>query len=461
MDGMKLQVCSPGLVDGRDAILAADLALTGGANQLLIWQVFARRGLGFSADQGEERFRHDNTEAFDLSPFVIKELKIVKHLTPVIVRGETIDVELWAVNHKESDATGVVVTDVLPEGTTFVTGSANHTFDLQGDVMMFDIGALASGDTMKITYQISTDPSLFSERYFKDDVEGDFFWDAVIEDWPVLQWQTQSLVVHSGSIAWGVENIDTTIDQNIVLLEPVFLPGTQPSLSFFHNYETERFFDAGIVQVSDDGGLSWNTPGPEKIVRGEYTGKVPFALFAIPRLKAWHGKSDGWVQTVVDLSEYTGKDVLVRFRFASDGNTSGVGWFIDDIELVNLFSYNSEACISSVEGDAGCAEAPHMGTIVASDMAVSTDDPSEASFDLNVFPNPVRNFVTVDITSEHAQHAEITLVNNAGQMVWNERTNIPAGTYSHSVDTRNLPEGFYFIRVQGERDQAIRKIVVQ
>ena len=68
MDGMKLQPCSPGFVDGRDAILLADQLDNGGANQCLIWKVFARRGLGYSADQGSSFSRSDQTEAFDLPP---------------------------------------------------------------------------------------------------------------------------------------------------------------------------------------------------------------------------------------------------------------------------------------------------------------------------------------------------------------------------------------------------------
>ena len=71
MLGMKLQPCSPGFVDGRDAIIAADVAMNGGANQCLIWQVFARRGLGFSASQGSSNSKTDGTEAFDLPPLCI------------------------------------------------------------------------------------------------------------------------------------------------------------------------------------------------------------------------------------------------------------------------------------------------------------------------------------------------------------------------------------------------------
>jgi len=66
MDGLKFQVCRPGFVDGRNAILTADTALTGGANQCEIWRGFAKRGLGFSANQGSSNNRTDGVEAFDL-----------------------------------------------------------------------------------------------------------------------------------------------------------------------------------------------------------------------------------------------------------------------------------------------------------------------------------------------------------------------------------------------------------
>jgi extracellular elastinolytic metalloproteinase len=66
IDGLKLQACRPGFVDGRDAILLADRQNYEGANQELIWKVFARRGLGYSADQGSNLSRFDQVEAFDL-----------------------------------------------------------------------------------------------------------------------------------------------------------------------------------------------------------------------------------------------------------------------------------------------------------------------------------------------------------------------------------------------------------
>ncbi|KAK8084261.1 fungalysin metallopeptidase [Apiospora hydei] len=49
VDAMALQPCNPNFVQARDAILDADVALTGGANACPIWTAFAKRGLGQGA----------------------------------------------------------------------------------------------------------------------------------------------------------------------------------------------------------------------------------------------------------------------------------------------------------------------------------------------------------------------------------------------------------------------------
>jgi hypothetical protein len=66
VDGMKFQPCSPGFVDGRDGILTADQALTGGANQCAIWRAFAKRGLGAGASQGSSNNVLDGVASFAL-----------------------------------------------------------------------------------------------------------------------------------------------------------------------------------------------------------------------------------------------------------------------------------------------------------------------------------------------------------------------------------------------------------
>ncbi len=68
MDGLKIQPANPSFLDGRNAILLADMALTGGENQLEIWTAFARRGMGYSAWDGGSAAATVVTEAFDLPP---------------------------------------------------------------------------------------------------------------------------------------------------------------------------------------------------------------------------------------------------------------------------------------------------------------------------------------------------------------------------------------------------------
>ncbi|HEX2294512.1 MAG TPA: M36 family metallopeptidase [Actinomycetota bacterium] len=71
VDGMKFAPCEPGFVEARDAIIAADQALTGnaakgvpGRNECLIWRSFARRGLGVNAKQGDFENKADGKNGF-------------------------------------------------------------------------------------------------------------------------------------------------------------------------------------------------------------------------------------------------------------------------------------------------------------------------------------------------------------------------------------------------------------
>jgi extracellular elastinolytic metalloproteinase len=72
LDGCRTQVCNPGFLDGRDALLRADTLTNRAANADLIWAVFARRGMGYSAKQGDVLNSVPQVtgivEAFDVSP---------------------------------------------------------------------------------------------------------------------------------------------------------------------------------------------------------------------------------------------------------------------------------------------------------------------------------------------------------------------------------------------------------
>ncbi|WP_250252707.1 T9SS-dependent M36 family metallopeptidase [Chryseobacterium sp. Marseille-Q3244] len=64
IDGLKLQPCSPTFIDGRDAILKADLLGNGGGDKCMIWKTFAKRGLGVNASAGSKVVANDQVEDF-------------------------------------------------------------------------------------------------------------------------------------------------------------------------------------------------------------------------------------------------------------------------------------------------------------------------------------------------------------------------------------------------------------
>ncbi|MCC5916846.1 MAG: M36 family metallopeptidase [Cryomorphaceae bacterium] len=106
IDGLKYQPCGPGFVDSRDAILKADSIRYNGENQCLIWETFARRGLGYSADQGSPSSRSDGTQAFDIPAYCenvsthdFDEDGVLPKVYPNPASGVfTIDFALWEGN---------------------------------------------------------------------------------------------------------------------------------------------------------------------------------------------------------------------------------------------------------------------------------------------------------------------------------------------------------------------------
>lgn len=65
-NALKLQECNPSFIEGRNAILAADVAATNGADRCMIWKVFAKRGLGIGANAGVKNIITDQVENFDI-----------------------------------------------------------------------------------------------------------------------------------------------------------------------------------------------------------------------------------------------------------------------------------------------------------------------------------------------------------------------------------------------------------
>jgi len=145
MDGLKLQPCRPGFVTGRNAILAADQALTGGEDQCLIWEVFANRGVGLNASQGVALNMEDQVEDFTMPPSTDPSLANCTSLS--INENELKNYKIYPnptsneINIKVSKNFGVVTITMFDiNGRKVVDQKAN----LQGTIKV-NFGSLNSG----------------------------------------------------------------------------------------------------------------------------------------------------------------------------------------------------------------------------------------------------------------------------------------------------------------------------
>jgi hypothetical protein len=113
----------------------------------------------------------------------------------------------------------------------------------------------------------------------------------------------------------------------------------QVRLRFFHVFNFEPGFDGGVLEISTDGGASWQDLGSRAIVGG-YDGSVSAASRnPLGNRVAWssRGKPGVFSEVVINLDEFAGQRIKLQFRAGFDEAT-GVrqgfsGWFIDDIRI--------------------------------------------------------------------------------------------------------------------------------
>lgn len=473
-DGMKLQGCSPGFVRGRNGILAADEAVFNGENQCMIWDVFAKRGLGFYADEGSTDDRNDNEENFDVFPSCIKEVKMTKEMTEVIDAGNDIKVKLKVTNDKEEEVTGTIITDVIPEGASYKQGSANVEAEVEGSNLVLNIGTISSLSEKEVKYELTTNIDK-SGSLLTDDFESG---SSQLTGFPIknglVEWRLTDIDAFKGSRSQFIPNDTTELDQGLVSIQSLRVEGENPTLSFRHMYDTEYFFDGGIVEVSTDGGFQFDYLPNDLFLTGGYDTELDYFTFALPNTDGFTGDSEGWKVSYIDLSDYIGQDVLIRFRFGCDdapirpdpdNNTRRVnaipepntGWFIDNFEIVDLtFLDGNTAVVTTNEGDR--AEAGDI-TAVNTEFSTPTNELA-VQHNFLVFPNPTQGRVYVNFTSELLGRGDLQLLDIQGRLVKSESITI-RNYNSNILDVNGVPAGIYMVKVQTEGYILTEKLIIE
>jgi hypothetical protein len=157
------------------------------------------------------------------------------------------------------------------------------------------------------------------------------------------QWVTQTGVRDTIPNAAFAPDNDGTADS--FLRSPVIAlsPGAA-QLSFRHWYNTELWFDGGVLEVSINGGAftdivtaggSFGSNGYNDWIETGYGSPIAGR-------DAWTGNSGGFVTTVVNLpAAAVSRNVQFQWRMASDESLAEVGWYVD---TVKVFGVQSVCC---------------------------------------------------------------------------------------------------------------------
>jgi hypothetical protein len=344
LDGMKLQPANPSFLDARDAILAADQANFGGAYSAHIWLAFARRGMGFSADDGGSANSVSVTEAFDL---------------PATSQG---DIQLDQEFYEDGDLVEVTLRDVdlvdNPTATVTIESSSGDVEPLtlsslglgvfSGTIQL--VGGPASSDGLlqatinqqiEVTYNDADNgtgnAATVSDSAFVlnvvelfdfdfSDAAGNGFAEGFTTTGSNNQWHLStgrgSDSGHSADDSFYFGAAETASgggsyldNAQGVLLSPLLdlTAASAPlTLSFNHFLDTEAGFDNASLTV---------------VAGGSRTTLLSVFGNSLPV------QTGGFVNQQLDLSAFAGQQINLEFEFDSDGSITNEGWYIDDIRL--------------------------------------------------------------------------------------------------------------------------------
>lgn len=275
-----------------------------------------------------------------------------------------------------------------------------------------------SGDEIEFVVELDNGQYVISDTINKIFIEGE---ETVVltEDgqtanaWEVNGlWATtnSSFVSGPSSITDSpIGNYDDNETNVITLMDQVDLGlAKQATLSFYTRWDIEAGFDFVQILASKDG-VNYEA------LCGDYTkNAVQSEVINEP---IYDGVQNDWVLEVMDLSDYLGEQISLRFVLRSDGYVTGDGFYFDDLKVE-----------------------------IVGETSSNTNLPNLVS-NLEVFPNPFQESfnLKLDLLS-NAKNINVRLVNSLGELVDEvKRSTLPIGNHQMSIGHSDITEGIYYL----------------
>lgn len=374
IEALKMTACEPSFINMRDAIFAANQSLYGSADEELLWEVFARRGLGVGAQAG-------GTASFEIPTARI--IKTVDKESALI--GETLTYTLTVKNNTSQSLSQVVITDQISSNLSVSPGQISNGGTRIGNTITWPAISMSAGASVVRTFSGTITATEGTTATFQDPVEGLSTAFVPLGQWILDGGQTNPAT--GSTTAWFHPSLPLLSESSLLLNLEITAPHNQ--LVFYQWHDMEGGVDGGVVEIRNGG--SWNELGG-RIIEFPYNGfmydalptpiGVPIPFSPLSGRSGYTGYSGGWKRTVIDLSGYSGAQTI-RFRYGADestdtGSCDGPGgpcggWYLDDFALMDIHSILNEACVSSAQGYGSCDDVGQVGTIYAEEGALPVE----------------------------------------------------------------------------------------
>ena len=479
LEGLKIQPASGSFADQRDAILAADALLfpsetrCGGSKHFkMIWEGFAKRGLGFQEDGnygsngiGDER------DSFGIPPAcggaTPPALTVAYSVPYLIAAGGSFQYDI-TVSVSEGTATDLELVAKIPTGLNVTFEAATDDISPNAsNELIWNVGDVLAGSSIVKTVTMNTDETVFTSINTLFDMESENG-DGSASSGPAVfagsagdQWALNTTATYRGSQAWFVKDPDNLSEQMLTFTLAAVTEAAE-EMVFFHRYATEQGFDGGVVEYSSNG-TTWNKIDGADFTKNGYNDTVPAGNNTQITGEAFGGNSNGYIQSIANLPAGVS---AVRFRFAADVGTGSTGWWIDDLMVgtVPTYAFSDAVATSTLP----VQTSPEGNTITASAMATSlivdggtlAAEAIEDVLDLQVslIPNPAHGNVRIVWSDQLKQPYTVQMVTLNGQVlnVWK----VKASAADFDIPLEAYSQGFYLLKIQRNDTVTYKKLII-
>jgi hypothetical protein len=136
---------------------------------------------------------------------------------------------------------------------------------------------------------------------------------------------------HSGRYFWWSNRGD---DSDMTLTRSFDLSDvSQATLSYWAWYDIEKDWDYAYVEVSTDAGETWNIlNAPASVDTNPNGNSFGWAYTGT----SGEGEQPQWIREEVNLSDYVGQEVEIRFEYITDDAVNQPGLVLDDISIPEI-----------------------------------------------------------------------------------------------------------------------------